>query len=170
MARGQGVLHSCAILLCAIVVALALPALACGDEDDVISVDGVPTPPYTSPVQFDIGEGGRPLLYVEIVETPEKRAAGLMGRDSLPEDAGMLFVWPDDTASAFWMKDTLVPLSVAFIDSEGVVVHIEDMQPLDETLHHSPTPYRYAVETAQGWFEKHAIEAGHTVRLPGGVD
>jgi hypothetical protein len=108
-------------------------------------------------------------LTVEIADSPEERARGLMFRDSLPADAGMLFVWPGDTLSPFWMKDTLIPLSIAFIDADGVILHIEDMEPLDETLHVSPKPYRYAVEANQGWFEEHGIEVGDGVTLPENV-
>jgi uncharacterized membrane protein (UPF0127 family) len=78
----------------------------------------------------------------------------------------MLFVWPEDTASGFWMKDTLIPLSIAFIDAGGKIVGIQDMQPLDETLHHSPSPYRYAVEANQGWFAERGIAVGDSVTLP----
>jgi uncharacterized membrane protein (UPF0127 family) len=90
-------------------------------------------------------------LTVEIADTPDERARGLMYREALDADSGMLFVWPADTGSGFWMKDTLIPLSIAFIDSGGVIVDIQDMEPLDETLHRSPEPYRWAVEANQGY-------------------
>ena len=126
---------------------------------------GTPAP-STSSVTFQSGTGESFSLTVEIADTPDRRALGLMNRESLPDDAGMLFVWPEDTASGFWMKDTLVPLSVAFIDADGKIVDIQDLEPLDETLHHSPAPYRYAVEANQGWFAEHGISPGDTATLP----
>ena len=156
--------HPFSAALPALVAAYLLAIIACGDG--TLEVDSVPAPPYTSAVQFDTSDKDAPLLYVEIADTPEERARGLMNRESLPEDAGMLFVWPEDTASGFWMKDTVIPLSIAFIDAGGKIVGIQDMQPLDETLHHSPSPYRYAVEANQGWFAERGIAAGDSVTLP----
>jgi uncharacterized membrane protein (UPF0127 family) len=89
-----------------------------------------------------------------------------MGRESLDEDSGMLFVFPADTQTGFWMEGTLVPLSIAFITSEGVVIDIQDMQPLDKTLHYPSGPYLYAIETNQGWYEDNGVEVGSEVELP----
>lgn len=151
----------------AVATLLLLAAAACSGSSH--EADTVPAPPYAAPVQFDTGEENRPLLYVEIADTPEERARGLMGRESLPEDAGMLFVWPQDTESGFWMKDTPTPLTIAFVDAAGAIVDIEDMAPLDETLHYSAAPYRYAIEAAQGWFADKGIEVGDRIILPEGV-
>lgn len=158
------------VAIAAIAAALMLSAIACNDEAPQVDVEYGPGPPYTSTVILggDGATGGVPLE-VEIADTPEKRAKGLMDRESLPDLAGMLFVWPEDTASGFWMKDTLIPLSIAFIDANGVIVHIEDMEPLDETLHRSPKPYRWTVEANQGWFEEHGIGVGDTTQMPDGI-
>jgi uncharacterized membrane protein (UPF0127 family) len=146
---------------------MPLIVFGCDDQEATVDVEAGPGPPYTSTVIVggDGAAGGVPLQ-VEIADTPEQRSRGLMGRESVPEDAGMLFVWTEDTESGFWMKDTLVPLSVAFVDAAGVIVDIQDMQPLDETLRHSAAPYRYAVEANQGWFAEHAVEVGDGVMLP----
>ena len=119
-------------------------------------------------VRFNTRSGKGADLTVEIADTADERAQGLMNRESLADDAGMLFVWTEDTGSGFWMKDTLIPLSIAFIDATGIIVDIQDMEPRDETLHQSPAPYRHAVEANQGWFAKHGIAAGDSATLPGG--
>jgi Uncharacterized conserved protein len=106
---------------------------------------------------------------VEITNTPNERAVGLMNRSSLGPDAGMLFVFPSDTKAAFWMKDTLIPLSIAFVKADGTIVHMEDMQPQTETNHYSTEPYRYAIEANQGWFAAQAISAGDKAEVPPGI-
>ena len=101
-----------------------------------------------------------PRLQVEIANTPDLREVGLMNRSALGADAGMLFVFPSDTNAAFWMKDTLIPLSIAFLRADGTIVHIEDMQPQTETNHYSTEPYRYAIEANQGWFAARGVVEG----------
>lgn len=147
---------------------LQILAVAC-DSDEASDVPTEDTPaPFASTVTFETGTGESFSLTVEIADTPDERSRGLMSRESLPSDAGMLFAWPEDASAGFWMKDTLVPLSIAFIDAGGTIVDIQDMQPLDETLHHSPEPYRFAVEANQGWFAERGIEVGSEVNLPVG--
>jgi uncharacterized membrane protein (UPF0127 family) len=90
---------------------------------------------------------------------------GLMNRESLPQDQGMLFDFQGTTNSGFWMRNTTIPLSIAFIDGNGQIVHIEDMQPLTEELHFSPELYRYAIEANQGWFRDNRIFTGNSVQL-----
>lgn len=153
----------------AIAAILLLPMVACSSDDAPASVTSTGSPPSAPAVSFTTTSGEAISLSVEVADTPEKRSQGLMGRETLPEDAGMLFTWPDDTESGFWMKDTVIPLSIAFIDAEGKIINIQDMQPLDETLHHSPEPYRYALEAAQGWFAENGIAVGDAVRLPESV-
>jgi uncharacterized membrane protein (UPF0127 family) len=103
---------------------------------------------------------------VEIADTPAKQEAGLMGRTALAADAGMLFVFDRDQPLSFWMKDTLIPLSIAFINSEGLIVDIQDMQPLDETPHDSAAPAKYALEVNQGFFAANGIQVGDQAVLP----
>lgn len=104
---------------------------------------------------------GTHALTVELAATPESRQCGLSHRDSLPENHGMLFVYPQSTMMTFWMKDTHVPLSIAFLDEAGRIVSIQKMAPLDTgPRYHSPQPVRYALEVAQGWFETNGIRVG----------
>ena len=102
-------------------------------------------------------------LVAEVVTTPEQRAKGLMHRFSLQPDHGMLFVFERPQPLAFWMKNTFIPLSIAFIDAEGRIINIEDMRPQDESSHWSRGLALYAVEMKQGWFAAKGIGAGATV-------
>jgi uncharacterized membrane protein (UPF0127 family) len=113
--------------------------------------------------------GHEAMLSVEIADEPAERSRGLSNRESLGEDAGMLFVYEEDTGTGFWMKDTTIPLSIAFVSAAGVVIDLQDMEPLSEEVHRSPDPYRYAVEANQGWFEDNEVRAGDIVQLPVGV-
>lgn len=99
-------------------------------------------------------------LTVEIAATPQAMAKGLMFREHMPEAHGMLFVWPGDQVVAMWMKNTLIPLSVAFIDRDFQVLNIADMEPLSLRTHPSHGAARYALEVNQGWFARHGVEAG----------
>ena len=107
--------------------------------------------------------GGNKLI-VEVAATPETRATGLMNRFSLQPDHGMLFIFEAPQPLAFWMKDTYVPLSIAFVDGNGRIVNLEDMRPKDESTHWSRAPARYAIEMRQGWFASRGIAAGDTVQ------
>jgi uncharacterized membrane protein (UPF0127 family) len=104
---------------------------------------------------------------VEIAATDAERERGLMERTALAEDAGMLFVFDREQQLSFWMKDTLIPLSIAYINESGRIVDIQDMQPLDETPHPSTEPAKYALEVNQDFFNEHGIEVGNKVSLPG---
>ena len=105
---------------------------------------------------------------VEIADDTEEMARGLMGRTALAEDAGMLFVYPDERELSFWMKDTLIPLSIAFMDAEGRIVDIQDMRALDDTPPHytSAEPARYALEVNEGFFDERGVEVGDRAELP----
>jgi uncharacterized protein len=104
-------------------------------------------------------------LSIEVADTPAEQAKGLMGRTELAKDSGMLFDFSGDTSTAFYMKDTSIPLSIAFIDSGGKVLAIKDMKPLDLTPVESPSVYRYAIETNQGWFTQHGIKPGYRATI-----
>ncbi len=97
-------------------------------------------------------------LTVEVVADDESRATGLMNRDHLPEDRGMLFVYPNEAVRAFWMKNTRIPLSIAFANRKGKIVTIADMEPFDLTRTSSFVPAKYAVEVNRGWFDERGIE------------
>ncbi len=104
----------------------------------------------------------------EVADEPDERRSGLMFRDSLAADSGMLFVMPRPERAAFWMKNTTLPLSVAYISPGGVIVEIHDLEPLDEKPVPSAFPnIAYALEMKQGWFAENGILAGdHIKGLP----
>lgn len=104
-------------------------------------------------------------LNVEVVDTPEAWARGLMNREKLAPDSGMLFDFGRTTQAGFWMKDTTIPLSIAFVDSSGKIVAIRDLEPLDLTLVSSPSPYRYAIEVNRGWFDRNGVKEGSRVTI-----
>jgi uncharacterized membrane protein (UPF0127 family) len=99
----------------------------------------------------------------EVATTVATRAVGLMRRFSLRPDHGMLFVFDTPQPLAFWMKDTYVPLSIAFIGADGRILNIEDMAPQTESLHDSRGPAMFALEMKKGWFVQFAITAGDRV-------
>lgn len=104
-------------------------------------------------------------LNIEVADTPAEQANGLMGRSELGKDSGMLFDFKGATSTAFYMKNTSIPLSIAFVDSGGQVLAIKDMKPLDLTPVGSPSTYRYAIETNQGWFAQHGIKPGYRATI-----
>ena len=106
--------------------------------------------------------GGHKLT-AEVAMTPDQRAVGLMNRFSLKPDHGMLFVFERTEPLSFWMKNTFVALSIAFVADDGRIVNIEDMKPQTEERHSSKGPARYALEMRKGWFAERGIEAGAVV-------
>jgi uncharacterized membrane protein (UPF0127 family) len=107
---------------------------------------------------------GMHLIRAEVADRDETRSLGLMHRTSLPPNGGMLFVFDTSGVHCMWMKNTLLPLSVAFLDDDGAIVNIADMQPLSETTHCAARPARYALEMTQGWFAERGIRAGQRLR------
>ena len=107
---------------------------------------------------------GMYLIRAEVANTYDTRATGLMFRRSMAANEGMLFVFPDAELHCMWMKNTLVPLSVAFIDKDGTVVSISDMQPQTETTHCASAPAKYALEMSRGWFSSKGLKAGTRIR------
>lgn len=108
---------------------------------------------------------GGVTVTAEIADTPALRERGLMERDSLPENHGMLFVYPDEERRSFWMRNTPLALDVAFLDRNGTIINIETMQPNDDTSHYSDGPMMYALEMEAGWFEANGVQAGDRIRL-----
>ena len=105
-------------------------------------------------------------IRAEVVQTEEEKARGLMFRESLGKDEGMLFVYGGEEILTFWMKNTPVPLSIAFIDKNGKIVDIQDMEPFSLRAHASTLPARYALEMNQGWFKRNGIGVGDVVTIP----
>lgn len=155
-------------------IALALLAAvlfaACGDDGA-----SEPQPPSSArglpAVSLTVsGEGGRrAALVVEVAATQASRERGLMFRDSLAEGRGMLFLFAMDQAGGFWMKDTRIPLTIAYLDSDGGVLELRDGVPFDTVALLPQQPYRYALEVNRGWFERHGLGPGDRVDLPHGL-
>jgi uncharacterized membrane protein (UPF0127 family) len=111
---------------------------------------------------------GMHLIQAEVVSDPGTRAQGLMHRKSLAQNAGMLFVFDEAALHCMWMKNTFVPLSVAFIDDAGRVINIADMEPHSEASHCAAQPVRYALEMNRGWFAAKGLKPGIRVAgIPG---
>lgn len=103
---------------------------------------------------------GSDTVRAEVARTPEQRARGLMYRDELPEGTGMLFVFEDLAPRSFWMRNTYIPLDIAFLDTDRRIVDIQQMQPLDERFTDSAAPAMFALEVPQGWFARKGIGVG----------
>ena len=106
---------------------------------------------------------GGHALKVEVAATDEQRMQGLMYREKLGADDGMLFIFDEPAYQAMWMKNTLIPLSVAFIDAQGTILSIHDMEPKTLDTHMSAGPSVYAIETNKGWFAAKKLKAGDKV-------
>ena len=111
-------------------------------------------------------EAGIHLIRAEVAADNQTRALGLMYREALGRNEGMLFVFNERGRECFWMKNTRIPLSIAFIADDGLIVNIADMAPYDETSHCAARPVRFALEMERGWFAKHGISAGQRLRNP----
>jgi len=180
--------RSAAFLLASLLFALA--AAGCGGDDD--SADDAATAPATTAVtdettttetemETETGPDGLergtvtiettqgPVsVDVEIADSDEERQAGLMNRESLPEDAGMLFLFEEDVDFGFWMKNTLIPLSIAFADAEGEIVRILDMEPCEAdpcTVYEPEATYRTALEVNRGAFADWGVAEGDRLTL-----
>jgi uncharacterized membrane protein (UPF0127 family) len=100
------------------------------------------------------------VIHAEIANTEDTRRTGLMGRQKLGTNEGMIFVFEQPDSQCFWMRNTPIPLSIAFIADDGTIVNIDDMKPETDDAHCSKKPVRYALEMDQGWFASHGIAAG----------
>jgi uncharacterized membrane protein (UPF0127 family) len=111
---------------------------------------------------------GMHLIRAEVAAEFGTRMRGLMYRASMPQNAGMLFIFDESTQHCMWMKNTLIPLSVAFIDEKGAITNIEDMKPQTEDSHCASRAARYALEMNRGWFAAHGIKPGSRIGgIPG---
>ena len=111
---------------------------------------------------------GMQVVQAEVADSFGSRMQGLMQRTSLEPNHGMLFLFDADDRQCMWMKNTLIPLSVAFIDARGAIINIADMQPHSEESHCSAGAARYALEMTQGWFRDKGVKPGIRVRgIPG---
>ncbi len=142
----------------ALLIALALmsrPALAQAD---------LPVPQPRLPV-VEL-TAGLHLIRAELAEEPGTRARGLMMREKLGNNEGMLFVFPEKAGHCFWMRNTLIALSIAFLDEDGTIVNIADMNPRSEQSHCPARPIRFALEMERGWFATRGLTAGAKLSAP----
>ena len=138
-------------LLAAAAFAVSLPCVAQPS-------DGKPQSLPVSKIQV----GAYPVS-AEVAQTPDQRSLGLMFRFSLPADHGMLFVFPEPQPLGFWMRNTYIPLSIAYIDADGRIVNVADMAPRDESSHPSNGLALYALEMRKGWFAEKGLGPGARV-------
>jgi len=145
-------------------ILLVLAAGGCDGRERDFKSGGTAAAEASSPAALPTIEVGGNKLNVEIVQDPETREKGLMNRQSLPEEQGMLFVFEVERVLYFWMRNTFIPLDIAFIDSKGKIVDIQTMAPLDETRQYvSAAPALYALEVNAGWFQRHKVRVGDSV-------
>jgi uncharacterized membrane protein (UPF0127 family) len=114
-------------------------------------------------IQLEVNQN---VYTLEYAKTFEQRAKGLMHRQSLCENCGMLFQFEHPRNAGFWMKNTLIPLDIAFVKADGTITDIKSMQPLDLNTTKSSQPVLYAWEMNPGWFAKNGIKVGDTVSIP----
>ena len=105
-------------------------------------------------------------IRVEVARTQEEQARGLMFRETMAKDEGMLFIYPREEILTFWMKNTPLPLSIAFLDGKGKIIDIQDMEPFSLRGHPSSAPARYALEMNRGWFKDNGVGVGDVVDIP----
>jgi uncharacterized membrane protein (UPF0127 family) len=124
---------------------------------------------YAQSPQLDLPKArlsaGMHLIQAQVASTAAQRNTGLMWRRQMPANEGMLFVFEAPAAVCFWMRNTFLPLSAAFVGDDGTIVHIARMQPLSDNTHCTPVPVRYVLEMHQGWFAKRGLKPG--ARLAG---
>lgn len=133
---------------------LLMSTISCSAEPESLKFETV-----------SIEVGGVPLT-VEIADTPAKRRRGLMYRETLSDETGMLFVFDEERRPSFWMKNTSLPLSLAYISREGVIREIHHLRPFSEDPVASRRVVLYALEVNQGWFAARGIAAGDVVTIP----
>lgn len=109
---------------------------------------------------------GMHLIDAQVALTPEQRQIGLMHRKEMPQHEGMVFVFEQASQQCFWMKNTLLPLTAAFVADDGTIVNLADMKPETTESHCSTQPVRYVLEMNKGWFEKKGIKAGSKLSGP----
>ena len=103
---------------------------------------------------------GMHLIKAQVAGTPVERQIGLMHRKTMPQGEGMLFVFEQPSMQCFWMRNTLLPLTAAFVEDDGTITNLADMKPQTEDSHCSTKPVRYVLEMNVGWFAKKGIKAG----------
>jgi uncharacterized membrane protein (UPF0127 family) len=147
----------------AIVLSFAFCACIAQSSESRSSQTGKPQTDLTTAVITINSQKGPVPLEVELARTETERNTGLMYRTELEDGKGMLFIFERDEVLSFWMKNTFIPLSIAYISYDGTIIDIRNMYPLDISSVHSSRSVRYALEVPQGWFAKAGINAGDKV-------
>ena len=174
-------MRTLAVLSGIILVTLASLIAGCGGStgsssgDDPVqesSASGTakPRPSELRPVTISASDGEEVKVRAEIADSPAEQQRGLMDRTALGKNRGMLFVFDGEQTLSFWMKNTLIPLSIAYMDSKDRIVDIQDMKPLDDEPPHyvSAEPAKYALEVNKGFFYERGVKVGDRAkRLPG---
>ena len=111
-------------------------------------------------------QAGMYQIDTQVAQTPDQRSMGLMFRKDMPQHEGMLFVFEQPATQCFWMRNTLIPLSAAFVADDGTIVNIADMKPQSDDSHCSEKPVRYVLEMNVGWFAKRQLKAGYKLGGP----
>ncbi|MGV3727235.1 DUF192 domain-containing protein [Hydrogenophaga sp.] len=111
-------------------------------------------------------QAGMHLIQAQVASTPQERSVGLMFRREMPTNEGMLFIFEQPSEQCFWMKNTLLPLTAAFVADDGTIVNLVDMKPQSLDSHCSTKPVRYVLEMHKGWFDKRALKAGTKLSGP----
>ena len=109
---------------------------------------------------------GMHLLQVQLAQDFEQRQIGLMWRKEMPQNEGMLFIFEQPAVQCFWMRNTYLPLTAAFVADDGTIVNLVDMKPMNDSSHCSHKPVRFVLEMNQGWFAKRNIQAGFKLTGP----
>lgn len=109
---------------------------------------------------------GMHAIRAQVAITPIQRQIGLMFRREMPQNEGMLFVFESPTRHCFWMRNTLIPLSIAFLRDDGTIANLDEMQPHSENSHCSVEPVRFALEMNKGWFSRRGIKPGMKISGP----
>ena len=113
--------------------------------------------------------GKTETLAVDVASTGAQRTVGLMSRPRMPESGGMLFLFPNPSSAGFWMRNTLIPLSIAYLAADGTVLAIRDGVPCDLAILSPGLAYQNVLEVNQGWFQRHGMVVGSVVGLPSGL-
>jgi len=122
-------------------------------------------PQETEKSLFKLVIKGKPL-WVKVARSEEEQARGLMFRQRLDWNEGMLFVYDREKILSFWMKNTPLPLAIAFLDRRGKIIDIQDLEPFSLRVHYSAFPAQYALEVNRGWFKKNGIQVGDGIQIP----
>ena len=116
-------------------------------------------------IHIDNIKGEKKEIYCEVAETEEEKRRGLMFRNKLGKDECMIFLYENPTLLTFWMKNTYIPLSIAFVNKNHQLTDMFDMKPMDETIISSTTPGIFAIEVNRGWFKKNLVYPGNKIRI-----